>query len=156
MALPPQVKSYIESKGVDYRLGSHDPTTDSLHTAQAAHIPGGRLVKAVLLEDDERYLLALIPASRRIHFSRLHALTGRQIGLATEPELGEIFPDCKLGAVPAVGQAYGLDILVDETLLGEPELWLEAGDHQSLVGVSGDGFRALIGDAQIGAISEHR
>ena len=156
MALPPRVTSYLESRGVDYRLGVHDPTTDSLHTAQAAHIPGDRLVKAVLLEDAERYLLALIPASRRVHFTPLHALLGRQIGLATEPELGEIFPDCTLGAVPAVGPAYGLETVVDETLLDQPELWLEAGDHQSLIGVSRDGFRALIGDARTGAISEHR
>jgi hypothetical protein len=33
---------------------------------------------------------------------------------------------------------------------------MEAGDHESLVGVSQDGFRALIGDARTGAISEHR
>ena len=154
MALPPRVKSYIETNGVDFRLGAHDPTSDSLHTAQAAHVPGSHLVKAVLLEDDERYLLALIPASRRLHFSRLHELMGRQIGLATEPELGELFPDCALGAVPAVGPAYGLETVVDEELLAEPELWLEGGDHESLIGVSREGFRTLLGDAQVGSITK--
>ena len=59
-------------------------------------------------------------------------------------------------AVPALGPAYGLETLVDESLLGVPEVWFEAGDHTTLVRVSGAAFRTLMEQARVAAISEPR
>ena len=40
-----------------------------------------------------------------------------------------LFDDCEFGAVPPVGAAYGLPVLLDESLDGASELHFEAGDH---------------------------
>ena len=43
------------------------------------------------------------------------------------------FTDCAHGAVPAIGECYGLDVIVDETIDKQPEIYFEGGDHTTLV-----------------------
>ena len=50
---------------------------------------------------------------------------------------------------------YALDAIVDDSLEGQPEIYLEGGDHRTLVHVHGDRFRALMKDAPHGAIAAH-
>ena len=57
--------------------------------------------------------------------------------MAGEEQIETLFTDCEPDAVPALGAAYGLDILVDESLAQQPEIYLECGDHDSLVHISG-------------------
>lgn len=66
------------------------------------------------------------------------------MGLATEAEVGEIFDDCELGAVPPVGEAYGIDVMLDNSLNDCPDVYFEGGDHVHLVHVSGEDFRQLM------------
>ncbi|MGI9450905.1 MAG: aminoacyl-tRNA deacylase, partial [Geminicoccaceae bacterium] len=75
--------------------------------------------------------------------------------LASEQEVGRLFPDCELGAIPALGWAYGLDVIVDDSLATQDEIWFEAGDHRSLIEVGGDQFRRLLGAAPHGVFSIH-
>lgn len=41
-----------------------------------------------------------------------------------------------------------LKVIVDNSLVNRPEMYLEGGDHASLVHVSGATFRELLADAQ--------
>jgi Ala-tRNA(Pro) deacylase len=137
-----------------YELVRHPRTLTSTETAQAAGVPGDRLAKPVVVEDDERYMVVVIPASHRLKFTALHNALGRQCGLATEREVEALFEDCERGAVPAVAQAYGLDVFVDDALLGLDDVYFEAGDHVELVHLNGDDFRRLMRDATHGAYGE--
>jgi Ala-tRNA(Pro) deacylase len=58
----------------------------------------------------------------------------------------ELFPRCEPGAVPALGQAYDMETVVDRSLFDNPEVYLEGGDHLSLVRVSGSDLRQLMSD----------
>ena len=53
--------------------------------------------------------------------------------LVEEEELTEIFKDCAEGAIPALGEAYGLDVIWDEELMGVEDIYIEAGDHRHLI-----------------------
>ena len=77
------------------------------------------------------------------------------MGLATEPELAGLFPDCEVGAIPPIGAAYGLRTLMDTRLGKEPEVYFEAGDHESLIKVSAEAFRTLMADAESVELAEH-
>jgi Ala-tRNA(Pro) deacylase len=35
--------------------------------------------------------------------------------------------------VPAVGKCYGLDLIVDDSINAQPDIYMEAGDHQTLL-----------------------
>ena len=60
--------------------------------------------------------------------------------------MSALFYDCDLGAVPALGKAYEVETVVDDTLLRQPEIYFEGGDHEALVHLSGRDFRALMAD----------
>jgi Ala-tRNA(Pro) deacylase len=133
----------------------HIHTGSSHETVHAAHQPPGQVAKSLLLKDGERYLLAVLPADRRLHFGRLRSLIERPVGLATESEVGEIFADCELGAIPPTGLLYDIDTLVDNSLLAQADVYFEAGDHEQLIHMSQKDFRNLLGDATRADFSNH-
>jgi Ala-tRNA(Pro) deacylase len=73
--------------------------------------------------------------------------------LASEPEAADVFRDCALGAAPAVGACYGLDVIIDSSVDQQQELYFEGGDHATLVHVNGAEFARLNPGAQHGSFS---
>ena len=155
MAIAITLKEYLEHQGTIYDVVPHTYTTSSLSTAEAAHVPGDLLVKSVLLEDENGYVLAVIPATHQLELGRISQQLNRRLGLATEDELGNIFTDCDLGAIPPVGDAYGIEVVMDECLQDCDEVYFEAGDHIELVHMDNDAFMRLMKNANQQQISRH-
>jgi Ala-tRNA(Pro) deacylase len=63
--------------------------------------------------------------------------------MATEDELGKLFPDCELGAMPPVGDLYGLTVYLDSSLAGEPAITFNAGSHREVIHMRTAEFRRL-------------
>jgi Ala-tRNA(Pro) deacylase len=155
MSFGRKFKEYLLDSRVDFNLIEHRRTGSSSRTAQVTHIPGDRLAKAVVLEHDGGYVLAVVPSTHRVELDTLERTLGCKLNIATETEVGKIFGDCMLGAVPPTGHAYDLETLVDEELDKQPEVYFESGDHRTLVHVSGDGFQQLMAEAQHTQFSHH-
>ncbi|CDN60229.1 hypothetical protein I35_1706 [Burkholderia cenocepacia H111] len=119
-----------------------------METAAAAHIPGDRLAKTVLLEDAEGYVAAVLPTTHAVRLSDLWVKTGRHLVLAREVELRELFKDCDMGALPPVCMAYGMKTFLEEHLAQQPEVYFEAGDHQALIHMMQDEFLMLMETAE--------
>lgn len=154
MSMANTLRAYLDERATPYELVRHSRTMTSSDTAQAAGVSGSRVAKPVVVEDDDHYMVVVIPASHRLRFTALHHALGRQCGLATEREVEALFDDCERGAVPAVAQAYGLDVIVDDALLGLDDVYFEAGDHVELVHLAGDDFRRLMRNAAHGTFTE--
>jgi Ala-tRNA(Pro) deacylase len=155
MAIAITLQQYLHNHALDYEVIDHRRTSSTLHSAEAAHIPGDRMAKSVLLGDDESYMLAVIPATHHIDFDDLTQLTGRNLFLISEEELQQAFADCETGAVPPVGDPYGIETLVDVSLLQQPDLYFESGDHGKLLHLSTDSFCELEENAIMGEFSYH-
>ena len=147
MTIAASVRRYLADEGVEYDTITHSRTRDSSHSAQAAHVPGDQLAKCVMLSDDNGYLMAVIPASHRLDLSAVRHELHRDLGLATERELMELFKDCEPGAVPPLGCAYGIEMVLDQSFGDMPDAYFEGGDHESLVHVSGSDFLKLMANA---------
>src|SRR3974377_2035278 len=63
--------------------------------------------------------------------------------------------DCVSGAIPPVGECYGLDTVVDDSIEEQPEVYLEGGDHETLVHMSHAQFASLTATARHGSFSVH-
>ena len=83
MAIALTVQKYLADNGVAYDLLPHPHTSSSMHTAQSAHIPGKNLAKSVILEDENGYLMAVIPATEHVKFRKVNQAVNRQMGMAT-------------------------------------------------------------------------
>ena len=84
----------------------------------------------------------------RTHLDVIERALHCRVELATEEEISELFPDCDLGAVPPVPEAYAVDAFVDESFDTQPDIYLEGGDHRSLVHMSGEAFRSIMQDVR--------
>jgi Ala-tRNA(Pro) deacylase len=74
---------------------------------------------------------------------------GRMLGrnklrLADEARIAMLFDDCDRGAVPPVGMAWGLETIVDEALEANDVIYMEGGDHERLLRMSGEQFHELM------------
>jgi Ala-tRNA(Pro) deacylase len=154
MTIAPTLRKYLD-QNVAYDVICHEPTMTSMRTAEASHVSGERLAKAVVLRRNGGYLLAILPASHHIRLPDLEKQIGEHVDLAKEGEIDALFRDCAHGAIPPVGDCYSLDVIVDESITEQPEVYLEGGDHATLIHLSHDQFAQLIADARRGHFSVH-
>lgn len=155
MATALTLEQYLRKHGTPYDVVPHAPTMSARWTAQECHVPAERVAKGVVLNDGSRYVLAVIPASHHLEVKDLETQIDRHVELATEDEIKDLFKDCELGAIPAVGFAYGLDTIVDDSIKDEPDVYFEGGDHKTLVHMAGRDFKRLMAGAPHGRFSMH-
>jgi Ala-tRNA(Pro) deacylase len=144
MTIAAKLQSFLTDNHIQYELCSHPYSHTSAETARLAHVPMDRLAKSVVLEDDDGYVVAVLPANRRVHLGEIRRLLHRRLHLASEADLSRLFDDCTPGAVPPVGRAYGLPTIMEESLAEAPEVYFEAGDHTALVHLSPEQFLSLM------------
>jgi len=148
MFMSPTLEDCLRRISGRYEIVHHPHSEHSMGTAQAAHVPGDRLAKTVILQDDEGFAAAVLPSTYHLQLYKLWEETGRKLVLATEDEVRELFKDCDLGAVPPVAMAYGMHTYIDESLVHQPDVYFEAGDHEDLVHMAMDDFMRLMSDAE--------
>jgi Ala-tRNA(Pro) deacylase len=144
MTISATVKEFLAAKQINYQLIDHPKTYTSSETAAAAHISDDHIAKGVLLNDDQGFLLVVVPADHWLDFDRLQDELGRELHLASEEDVETVFMDCDPGAVPPFGEAYGLESVLDEALSSLAKVYVEAGDHEQLVELTNEQFLSLM------------
>lgn len=155
MKIANTVQETLDKCGGDYEVIPHRPTSSCMQTAAAAHVVGDRLAKSVILEDEAGYVMAVLPATHRVDLGTLHRQLNRKLGLATEGELTQLFADCDIGAIPPLGPAYGMETILETSLLEQPDIYFEAGNHRDIIHLSRDRFLGLLKEADERHFSHH-
>lgn len=134
MTISAKVEELLDGSGVDYEVIDHAPAFTAQEEAAASHVPGRSWAKTVEVMLDGKPAICVIPATRRLDLDRLREVSGAgRVELATEGELGALFPDCDLGAMPPFGNLYGQPTFVDERLREAERIAFHAGDHRSAI-----------------------
>jgi Ala-tRNA(Pro) deacylase len=154
MSIAPTLQRYLTAENIQYDVIPHDPTLSSARTAEACRISGDRLAKAIVLRRRAGYMLAVLPASHHLRLSDLRNQLGGDVEMAKESEIDPLFPDCAHGAVPPLGHCYALPLVVDDSIEAQPEIYMEAGDHQTLLHMSHAQFAQVMANARHGRFSE--
>ena len=87
--------------------------------------------------------------------SALKSQLGHKVDLASEDEIEQLFEDCDRGAIPPLGECYGLDVIVDDSIDARRPIYLEGGDHATLIRMEGEQFARLTAKAWHGHFSTH-
>ena len=153
MAIPQTVSGYLQSHHVPYDVIAHPYSDSSRKAAEAAHVPPKLLAKAVVLGDQRGFVMAVLPGDRHVSLEALWKKLGRRLSLLPESRLAPVFRDCVFGAIPPLGPAYGLETIMDDSLVGQTEVYFESGDHRGLIRVGGDEFLVLLEEAMHGQFS---
>ncbi len=154
MAIAMTLSQYLYGKRINYTSVSHRHCGTAINSASAAHVPAGQVSKAVILQSwDGDYLMAAVPANRRLLLDEVNKITGKQYQLISEYQLKDLFQDCEVGAVPAMGGAYQMEMILDESLLETENVYIEAGDHQHLLEMDHDDYSRVTKECDSGDIS---
>ena len=155
MAMAITMREFLKEQDADFEVLQHPPAVSASRVAEKAHITGEQMAKAVLLKCDSGYRLAVVPGTCVTDLNELSHALHERLGLATEDEIRDLFSDCEGGALPPLGQAWGVPVWYDEMLAHQPDIYFEAGDHQTLVHMSGTEFSRLMRTAERGRFARH-
>jgi Ala-tRNA(Pro) deacylase len=155
MSIAPTLQKYLAAENIQYEEIQHELSMSSTRTAEACHISGDRLAKGIVLRRDGEYILAVVPASHHLRLSDLRTTLGDNVHMADETEITQLVRDCARGAVPAIGKCYGLDTVVDDSIETQPEIYMEAGDHETLLRLTHAQFARLTANSPHGCFSTH-
>ncbi len=145
MTIAHRVHQFLNGQHIPYDTVGHSPSHSSVQSAIAAQIPLQRVAKAVILKDHiDNYVMALIPASNRVKVKQINQLTDTRLRLASENEVNHQFTDCQNGAIPPIGPAYNMEMVWDNRLGKIPDVYLEAGDHETLIHLSQKSFQKIV------------
>ncbi|NQZ11163.1 MAG: YbaK/EbsC family protein, partial [Algicola sp.] len=145
MAISIRLSEYLHTNAVSYNTVAHNPTFSSVNSALEAHVPIHQLVKAVILEDHEgRHLMAILPASHKINMHKLGDDLCRSLHLAKEKQVYRLFNDCEQGAIPGLGDSYNIDVVFDDLLDQQRDIYLEGCDISTLVHLKQAEFHRLM------------
>ncbi|MGD0221579.1 MAG: YbaK/EbsC family protein [Terriglobia bacterium] len=144
MAIPQRIRDYLDSQNVPYETLHHSQAFTAQEVAHSLHVSGKKCVKAVVAEGDNKTVMVVIPASHRLNFQELKsALKANQLEMLVERELVGLFPDCDLGAVPPIGNLYGIDVWVDRAVASTEKILFCAGTHEDCIRMRYSDFAKL-------------
>lgn len=155
MAVSPRLENYLCQAHTEYEVIPHGYSESAYDAACSSHIPATHVVKSVILKARKTgvYCSAIVPASNKIKLSWVCNELGKDLMLAAEDELSALFPDCLLGAIPAFSQAYNVDLIWDDQLELQTDLYFEAGNHEEFIHIDRKQFQYLFQYYTHGVIS---
>lgn len=140
-----RLREFLDKEHVKYVTIGHSPAFTAQEVAASAHIPGKQLAKSVVVRIDGELALAVMPASDNIELDRLKAAVGAsEVGIASEDEFRDLFPDCETGAMPPFGNLYDMQVFVSQELREDEEIAFNAGSHSELVKLAYADFERLV------------
>ena len=147
MSIANRVHQFLEQEHIPYETLKHPTSHSSVQTAIAAQVPLQSLAKAVILKDNlNDYLMAVIPSSSRLHLRQVSQFLDNPVKLASETDAQKPFQDCQFGAIPPLAAAYRMDMIWDDRLGRVPDIYLESGDHETLLHMNQATFQQLVSD----------
>ncbi len=145
MALLERLRVFLDENHAEYTHTVHPLAYTAREVASAERLPNREVAKVVIIFGDEGYHMVVLPANRLVDFQEVRLSLGlSHARLATETEVGQLFPDCELGAMPPMGNLYGVPVYLDSSLAGEEIIAFNAGTHRDVVHMHTDEYRALV------------
>jgi Ala-tRNA(Pro) deacylase len=145
MALNDRLKHFLAQQKIEYDTLPHREVFTAQEVAAASHVPGRQLAKVVVVRSAEGHLMVVLPAACRLDLPALKAVVGKgKLSLAPEDEVGRLFPDCDVGAMPPFGNLYNLPVYVDACFPHEKEFVFQAGNHHEVVRMPYQEYERLV------------
>ena len=129
-----KLEQVLQERGIGYEKHKHRTTYTSQRLAAEEHVSGYDVAKPVVVKSGDAFTMCVLPACAHLSLDRVaDLLNAKNVRLATEAEMAELFPGCELGAEPPVGAIFGLQTIMDEQLREDEYLTMQAGSHTEAV-----------------------
>jgi Ala-tRNA(Pro) deacylase len=124
-----QLQERLQISGVAFTMLRHEPVYTSEQAAAARGVPLASGAKALVLKAGEAFVLAVVPADRKLDSKMARvALGSRSIRFASREEV-EKLTGLQPGSIPPFGSLFGLPTHCDPALGDSASINFNAGDH---------------------------
>ncbi len=128
-----QITELLDRLNIPYQLKEHPPARTSEESALHRGEPLKIGAKAMVLKTGTEFIMAVLPADRKIDSALLkQVLQTKNLRFASKEELKEI-TGLVPGSVPPFGSLFNLTMMVDKTVLEEEHLAFNAGSLEKSI-----------------------
>jgi len=140
-----RLRKFLDDNNVQYTHTVHPLAYTAREVASVEHLPQREVAKTVIVWGDNGYHMVVLPANEVVDFQELRAALGlSHARLATEQEIGQLFGDCDLGAMPPFGNLYGMPVYVDSSLARDERIAFNAGTHRDVIHMRFEDYKRLV------------
>ena len=140
-----RVYQYLKDQKVACQFFSHRPALSAQRLAHVEGITGHCHAKVVMAWVGPRLEMLVLDADHKIDFTRMAYLLGvDRVRMAAESEFKDLFPDCRMGAVPPFGNLYDLGVILDSQLARREVLCFPDGTPEGTIVMSMKDYRDIV------------
>ena len=145
MPILKRLKEILHEAKIPYEVYNHALAYTAQEIAAKQHVPGNEMAKVVMIEADDKLVMAVIRGNDKISLNLVRESLGvRTARLATENEFISRFPECEIGAMPPFGNLFGIKVIVDPELEKDKYIYFNAGNHVQTVRLAYEDFVTLV------------
>lgn len=150
MSISQSIVSFIQQRGVQYTVLSHDKTRTLEATADSIHAPYAKMLRAVIMSDGEQHYMAILPVTHVLDFKAIQSKSGRELHVASYRDFSDKFACCERGSVPPIGEPFELPVFVDQSVAKLDEVYFEPGSHTAAIKMKAQDYIKLVGRTNVG------
>ncbi len=140
-----RIVHYLDEQEVPFERRRHRRDETAEQAARDSQACASQFAKAIVVLADGNHLLAVLPADRRIDLAKLRGQLGAsQVELLPEEDLAKLFGDCELGAIPALGNLYGIPVCISPDLAEQQMIVFHAGSHEDVIEMPYASYKHLV------------
>lgn len=143
LPLTRRIVELLESQAVPHRVLRHPPALTSEEVARLRSTPLGAGAKALVCHADNRIVLIVVPADRRLDGREFKRQTGVKNVRMVDAARVEELVGAPVGAVPPFGSLVGLSTYADRAVVARDEIAFNAGARDVSVAMRGPDYGAL-------------
>lgn len=145
MALKAEVKDFMDKSGVSYEAISHPQVFSTVEEAKALGIDADAILKNLIIKIKDTEIFAIIPGGHRIDMYKVRHLAGsKHARLISEEEMAKDYPGYEIGAVPPLGELFGVKVYLEKQLIPHDVVIFSGGTHTDSVKMKCQDFVSLV------------
>jgi len=151
MPLPKIVQSELESNGIQFKVVATKTPFSFYQDATNLQIPLESLARGIVVNSNEQSRMLVLRAADMLDFSALTSTYGNTIDIVHNFKSNH--PDCDTESRIPIPAIQDMEIVIDQALLSNDSVFIDAGVKGNYIQISGDDFKALHSDSTLGNFS---
>lgn len=143
MILAASLKRLFDTLKVAHRSFQHKRVERIEQVALLLKTDPANFLTAQVLEDELGMLLVVYRVTTKIDIITLQKLLNRDLTVVATTKVNRLFHDCDAGCWPPIGQAYGLDVILDKSIEHQATVYFSSGSRTTTVQMQTDDFLYL-------------
>jgi Ala-tRNA(Pro) deacylase len=124
-----RLEAWLQQQGVTFAVLRHEPVFTSEQAAAVRGTPLASGAKALILKAGEGFVLAVLPADRKLDSKKARETLGvKGLRFASREEVEQL-TGLQPGSIPPFGSLFGLKTYCDPALGENASINFNAGDH---------------------------